>query len=234
MLTELVTKLSGSRLSGIGNAALVAGVFALMPVMFETSIAAGAAAVFTAFGAGAAGTVMNTWKTQNKAIEVIDHDRKACQELQEKVASFETCIKDFAAFCVEHIDLVLSSKLAKDEFGFLLDILKEWVHVRVHEGYMKELVHVRVLTTEHPTLLTLLQEEVNIHSMRVNTLMQQLQRSTASNHEVSKIIEHILVELRECPNDKGIQTTIVNFIREIFNTRLSAPSTLSTPLFSFV
>lgn len=201
LLTEFVTQLRGPALSGTAVAALVAGALAI-PFTFGTSMAVGAAA---AAGAGAAGTIMNTWKTQNEAREIIVQDRKVCEELQAKVASFEQRITGFAVFCREHIDLVLPSEL---------DILRR-PNREEFEAAKEE-----VLPTA--TIPKLLNEEVNIHFMRVGTFMQQLQRSTATNHEVLTMIQHILDELRECPNDEEIQTMTVNFIEEIFDSKLSS------------
>ncbi len=197
----MVKQLRGPALSGTAVAALVAGAIAI-PFTFGTSMAVGAAA---AIGTGAAGTIMNRWETQNKATEGIVQDRKVCQELQDKVDSFKQCITDFAVFCREHIDLVLPSEL---------DILRR-IDREEFEAAKEE-----VLPTA--TIPTLLQKEVNIYFMRVSTFMKQLQRSTAKKHEVLTTIQNILDELRECPNDEEIQTMTVNFIEEIFDSKLSS------------
>lgn len=212
-LEEVIRKLLGPSLSGATVATLLAGAIAI-PFTFGTSMAFGAAA---AVGAGAAGTVMNTWQIQNQATEVITQDRKACQELQEKLGSLEKCVTDFAVFCHEHTDLVLSNELVENEFGFLLDIMQR----TDREEFQAE--KEEALAPTLPALPTLLQDEVNIHLMRVSTFMQQLQRSTAASREISTTIQHILAELRECPaNEEEMQKMIENFIEEIFDRKLSS------------
>lgn len=194
----------------MATAALVVGALA-MPFTFGASMAVGAAA---AAGAGAAENVMNTWEIQKKATEVVAQDLNACQELRKKVNSLEQCTKDFAVFCRDHIDLVLSSELVKDEFGFLFDILRR----TDLEDF--QAVKVEVLPkTALPALLTLLQGDY-IPYMR--GCMEELQRFTRTNGDVATIIQHILDALRECPNDEEIQTTVVNFVKEIFVEKLSS------------
>ena len=135
---------------------------------------------------------------------------------KKKIGSLENCITDFAVFCHEHTDLVLSNELVKNEFGFLLDIMQR----TDREEFQAE--KAVALAPTLPALPTLLQDEVNFYFMRVSTFTRQLeQRSTATSSEISTIIQHILAELRECPNEEEMQRMIVNFIEEIFYRKLS-------------
>ena len=208
LLTELVTQLRRPALSGTAVAALVAGALAI-PLTFGTSMAFGAAATAAAVGAGVVGTAMSVQETRNKTIEVIDEDRKACKDLQAKVYSLEQRITEFADFCRVHIDLVLSSELVKDEFDFLLDILRRTDREEFQAARAEVVL---------PTLPALLQEEVNILSMRVNTFMEQLRRFTAKRNEIATAIQHILDELRDSPNDEQIKTIIETFIKKRFKS----------------
>lgn len=137
----------------------------------------------------------------NLVHHTIDEDRKASQELKAKEDDLGKCVADFAVFCREHIDSVLSSELVEDEFRFLLDIPRGTrSHGAAAEG-----------AAPRPTLL---HEEVNIHS-RGSTLLERLQRST-SNQEALMITEQILDELQEAPNDDEIQRRITNFMETKF------------------
>ncbi len=201
----------GSPLAKMAATALAAtAVAASAAFTFGASIAVGAAA---AVGAGAREYMeYSKEEIQKEAREAISQDMNACQELQKMVDSFKQCVTDFAVFCREHTDLVLSSELVKYEFGFLLDILR---------GTNLEELRAEVQRPTLPALLTLLEEE-NIHFARVNTFTRQLQSPTLTNDGVSPIIRQILAEVRECPNEKEIQMMVVNFIKEIFDTKLSS------------
>ena len=131
----------------------------------------------------------------NEVYEAIDEDRKDSQELKAKESALGKCAADFAVFCCEHINSVLSGGLATDEFRFLLDILRG---TRAHGV----------------PVTTLLDEEEIIHS-RVSTLLERLQHS-ASNQEALTITEQILGELHESPNDEEIERRIRNFIETKF------------------
>lgn len=128
------------------------------------------------------------------------HDKIACQILESDQKLLGNCVVDFAVFCRDHIDSVLSSELVEGEFSFLLDVLRG-----AHSLGAAESVRVPIL----------LAEEMNIHDTRVSTLMEQLLRSTA-NQELSSITQQILRELREGPNDEEIRTMIMNFIQAKF------------------
>jgi len=134
--------------------------------------------------------------------KAIDEDKLACLGLYSSLHSLENCVADFAAFCRDYIDSVLSSELVEDEFRFLLSILRG-----THSPGAS--ANTRV------SLPTLLDEEMNIHDTRVSTLMEQLKPST-TNQEALSITEQILNELREGPNDEEIRTMIMNVIEAKF------------------
>ena len=131
----------------------------------------------------------------NEVLQAFDKCRKESRELKTKEGALGEYAADFAVFCRKHIHSVVSSKLAGDEFRFLLDILRG--------------------TRSHGVpVTTLLDEEEIIHS-RVTTLLERLQRS-ASNQEALTITEQILAELHESPNDEEIERRIKNFIETKF------------------
>ena len=134
--------------------------------------------------------------------KAIDEDKLACLELYSSLHSLENCVSDFAVFCRDYIDSVLSSELVEDEFRFLLSILRG-----THSPGAS--ANTRV------SLPTLLDEEMNILAKRVSTLLEQLKQS-ATNQKALSITEEILNELREGPNDEEIRTMITNFIEAKF------------------
>ena len=141
--------------------------------------------------------------TERKITDVrqaIDEDKNACQGLQRNQNLLENCVADFAVFCRDHIDSVLSSELVEGEFGILLYILRG-----THSPGAVEYAQVPVL----------LDEEVNIHVTRVSTLMEQLERS-ASSQEASATIKQILHNMQEGPKDEEIRTMTMKFIEAKF------------------
>lgn len=171
-----------------------------------TGVAAGAAARAGqnlpdgAGGAGAAGHGDFVENRKSLCERRILQDKIACQILESDQKLLGNCVVDFAVFCRDHIDSVLSSELVEVEFRFLLDVLRG-----AHSPGAAENVQVPIL----------LAEEMNIHDTRVSTLMEQLLRST-TNQELSSITQQILRELREGPNNKEIRTMIMNFIQAKF------------------
>lgn len=177
---------------GIGAATAV---LATAPV---SGVAAGVAAAGAfAWGASAAGGGKRL--TVRQAIE---EDKHACLELYSGLNLLGNCVADFAGFCRDHIDSVLSSKLVEGEFRFLLYILRG-----THSP--------RAAANAEVPLPLLLDEEVNIHATRVDTLIEQLERSTA-NQEALAITKQIVDEFQEGPNDEEIRTMIMNFIEAKF------------------
>lgn len=156
-------------------------------------------------GAGAAGggAIVEVRESEkiNEVQQAIVQDKFACQGLESDQKLLGNCVVDFAVFCRDHVDSVLSSEVVEDEFRFLLDILRGTNSPGAAEN------------VQVPKLLD---EEVNIHDTRVSTLMEQLCRSTA-NQELSSITQQILRELREGPNDGEIRTMIMNFIQAKFS-----------------
>ena len=131
----------------------------------------------------------------------VDQDKTACRLLLENDQEvLGNCVADFAVFCNDHIDLVLSSELVEGEFRFLLDILRG-----AHSPGA-------AVSAQIPLLL---EEEVNIHNTCVSNLMEQLRPST-ENQELLPITQQIFDELREGPNDGEIPTMIKNFIQAKF------------------
>ncbi len=130
--------------------------------------------------------------------QAIDEDRKEGQKLKEMIEkeALGKCVAEFAVFCREHIDSVLSSKLAEGEFRFLFDILRG---TRSHGA-------AAIGEVPRPALL---EEE------RVSNLLEQLESSEA-NDEASTITQSILNELQECPSDEEIQRRIMNFMEAKF------------------
>ena len=156
-------------------------------------------------GAGAAGdgAIVEVWKRikLDEVRRAIVQDKTACHFLLESSQKLlGNCVADFAVFCNDHIDLVLSSELVEGEFRFLLDILRG-----AHSPGA-------AVSAQLPMLL---EEEVNIHDTRVSTLMERLRRST-EDQELLSITQRILRELREGPNDGEIPTMIKNFIQAKF------------------
>ena len=174
-------------LVGVGPAAAaVAGLGALFGVNF--------AQVLSSIAAGAVGGVAPVVR------QAVNEDKNACRELERNQHLLGNCVADFAVFCRDHIDSLLSSELVEGEFRILLDILRGTRSPRA---------------AKNAQVPMLLEEEVNIHDTRVNTLMEQLRFSTA-NQELSSIIQQILHELREAPNDEEKRTMIMNFIEAKF------------------
>lgn len=134
--------------------------------------------------------------------EAIDEDVHALTELRSSLCLLEDRVADFAVFCRDHIDLVLSSELVDGEFRFLLYVLRG-----AHSPGA-------AANTQVP-LSTLLDEKMNIIVTRVSTLLEQLGRSTA-NQEVSSVTQQILDELPEGPNDEEVPTMIMNFMEAKF------------------
>lgn len=130
--------------------------------------------------------------------QAIDEDRKEGRILKAMIEedALGKCVAEFAVFCREHIDSVLSSKLAEGEFRFLFDILRgKRSHGAAAIGEL--------------TRPTLLDEE------RVSNLLEQLESSEA-NEEASTITQSILDELQECPSGEDIQRRIMNFMESKF------------------
>lgn len=151
-------------------------------------------------GAGAAGhgDFVENWKSLCEGR--ILHDKIACQILESDQKLLGNCVVDFAVFCRDHIDSVLSSELVEGEFRFLLDVLRG-----AHSLGAAESVRLPIL----------LAEEMNIHNTRLSILKEQLLLST-TNQELSSITKQILRELREGPNNEEIRTMIMNFIQAKF------------------
>lgn len=135
--------------------------------------------------------------------EAIDEDVHALIELRSSLCLLEDRVADFAVFCRDHIDLVLSSELVDSEFRFLLYVLRG-----AHSPGA-------AANTQLPLSILLLDEKMNIIVTRVSTLLEQLGRSTA-NQEVSSVTQQILDELPEGPNDEEVPTMIMNFIEAKF------------------
>lgn len=156
-------------------------------------------------GAGAAGggAIVEVRESEkiSEVQQAIVQDKIACRDLESDQKLLGNCVVDFAVFCRDHVDSVLSSEVVEDEFRFLLDILRGTNSPGAAEN------------VQVPKLLD---EEMNIHDTRVSTLMEQLRRSTA-NQELSSITQQILRELREGPNDGKIRTMIMNFIQAKFS-----------------
>lgn len=134
--------------------------------------------------------------------EVIDEDKLACKGLYSSLRLLEECVAEFAVFCRDHIDLVLSSKLVEGEFRFLLCILRG-----THSP--------RAAANAPVPLPVLLDEEVNIHAKRVDTLMEQLKHSK-TNREALATTRKVVDKFPEGPNDEEIRTMIMNFIEAKF------------------
>ena len=196
----------------LGGFGIAAGLVLAAPVTLAAGAAAAAAGATGAIAGGAIGnavfggagvdsggeeSIMVRLNSQ-KIDEAIDEDKLACLELNSSLHRLEKCVADFAVFCRDYIDSVLSSDLVEDEFSFLLSILRG-----THSP----------ANTRVP-LSTLIVEEVYIHATRVRTLMEQLQHS-ATNQEAVSITEQILNELREGPNDE-IRSMIQNVIEAKF------------------
>ena len=193
------------------GAAAAAAAFAVVVVLVVVGLGAG-------FGAKRGGLLLRSLSasrqpveqpdgeeiiTERKIIDVhqaIDEDKNACQGLQRNQNLLENCVADFAVFCRDHIDSVLSSELVEGEFGILLYILRG-----THSPGAVEYARVPVL----------LDEEVNIHVTRVSTLMEQLERS-ASSQEASATIKQVLHNMKEGPNDEEIRTMTMKFIEAKF------------------
>ena len=137
--------------------------------------------------------------------ETIDEDKNACQELERSQNLLGDCVTDFAVFCRDHIDSVLSSELVGGEFRFLLYILRG-----THSPGAA--ANARVPPRPLPIVLC---EEVKIHLEIVSFLIKKLWRSKA-NREESTITQEILDELQEGPNDEEMRTMILNFIEAKF------------------
>lgn len=180
--------------SGVAGAALLVGMgpAAVAVAGLGAAIGANVAQVLSSIGVGAVGG--------DVVRQAIDKDKNACQELESNQNLLGNCVADFAVFCRDHIDSVLSSELVEGEFGILLDILRGTRSPRA---------------AQNAQVPMLLEEEVIIHGTRVRTLMEQLRLSTAKQ-ELSLIIQQILHELRECPNNEEIRTMIMNFIEAKF------------------
>lgn len=181
--------------------ALVVAVAAAVAAVAGAAIArAGQNLPDGAGGAGAAGHGDFVENRKSLCEGRILQDKIACQILESDQKLLGNCVVDFAVFCRDHIDSVLSSELVEGEFRFLLDVLRG-----AHSPGAAESVRVPIL----------LAEEMNIHNTRLSTLMEQLLRS-ATNQELSSITKQILRELREGPNDEAIRTMIMNFIQAKF------------------
>ena len=153
-------------------------------------------------GAGGEETIMVGSNSQkiDDVRKAIDEDKLACLGLYSSLHRLENCVTDFAVFCRDHIDSVLSSDRVDGEFRFLLSILRG-----THSPGAS--ANTRV------ALPTLLDEEVIIHDKRVSTLMDQLERSTANQEAIT---EEILHNMKEGPNDEEIRTMTMKFIETKF------------------
>ncbi len=126
----------------------------------------------------------------------IDEDRRECQTIKAMEGILGQSVAEFAVFCLQYIDSVLSSNLVEVEFSSLLDILRGR---RSHgAAALGEL-----------TRPILLDEE------RVSNLLERLQ-SSETNEEASTISQAILDELQECPSDEKFQWRIMNFMETKF------------------
>lgn len=145
--------------------------------------------------------ILERWQSQRSVDfrQAMDEDKNACQVLQRNQNILGNCVADFAVFCRDHIDSVLSSKLWEGEFRFL-----PYVLLGTHSPGAAANAQVPIL----------LDEEVNIHVTRVSTLMEKLRRSAANGQVLA--ITDILHELREGPNDEEIWTMTMNFIEAKF------------------
>ena len=188
------------RLSGIGLPAGAGATSFIAEDALLRAVSAGATRVV----AGGEEAIMERSNRQKIAVvrEAIVEDELACEWLYVSLDRLENCVADFAVFCRDYIDSVLSSDLVEDEFSFLLSILRG-----THSPGASA-------DTRVP-LPTLLDEEMNIHDTRVSTLLEQLKPS-ATNQEALSITEQILNVLREGPNHEGIRTMIRNVIEAKF------------------
>lgn len=178
--------------------------------LYNTLVRGAATVVETATTVVATGTIWNAIAgrgekgliTQKIADvhEAIREEMHALRELQSSLCLLEDCVADFAVFCRDHIDLVLSSELVNSEFRFLLYVLR---------GAYSPGAAARV------SLSRLVDIERDIHIANVITLMNRLERST-SNQELLSTIQQILDKLPEGPNDEEIPTMIMNFIEAKF------------------
>ena len=201
--------------AGIGAAV---GLVLATPVTLAAAVAAAAAGATGAIasnvlgralssraagGAGGEETIMVGSNSQKIADvrKAIDEDKLACLWLYSSLHRLENCVADFAVFCRDHIDSVLSSDRVDGEFRFLLSILRG-----THSPGT-------AANTRVP-LPILLDKEVNFHETRVSTLMDQLGRY-AANQE-ARITDQILHNLQEGPNDEEIRTMIMTFIEAKF------------------
>lgn len=137
--------------------------------------------------------------------QTINEDKNACQELERSQNLLGDCVADFAVFCRDHVDSVLSSDLVDGEYRFLLYILRG-----THSPGAA--ASARVPLRPLPIVLC---EELKIRSEIVSFLVKKLWRSKA-NREVSTITQEILDELQEGPNDEEMRTMIMNFIEAKF------------------
>lgn len=139
--------------------------------------------------------------------QTIYEDKNACQELERSQNLLGDCVADFAVFCRDHVDSVLSSELVDDEYRFLLYILRG-----THSPAAGAAANARVPLRPLPIVLC---EELKIRLEIVSFLVKKLWRSKA-NREVSTITQEILDELQEGPNDEEMRTMIINFIEAKF------------------
>jgi len=193
-----LTVAAGVVAAGVGAASVIAGDALLGAV----SVAPAGGTRVVAGGEETIRERLNRQKIVGVLIRAIGEDNLACLELYLSLSRLENCVADFAVFCRDYIDSVLSSELVEDEFRFLLSILRG-----THSPGAS--ANTRV------SLPTLLDEEMNILAKRVSTLLEQLKQS-ATNQKALSITEEILNELREGPNDEEIRTMITNFIEAKF------------------
>ena len=156
-----------------------------------------------------AGLVEDSDRTGEAAGEAIalTIDLDAFLDVNQGLSLLGDRVADFAVFCCDHIDFVLSSELVDSEFSFMLYVLRG-----THSPGA-------AANTQVP-LSKLLEEELNIIDTRVITLTQLLH--SAANEEVSSIIQQILHELHEGPNDEEVPTMIMNFIEAEFAEALKS------------
>ena len=193
-----------ARTVGVAAVAAVATVAAVAACFAREAVVMAAAAGDAEVDAAREETTLKRWKRKKiaRVREAIDEEKNACQRLERIQNLLGNCVADFAVFCRDRIDLVLSTKL-EGEFRILLSILR---------GTRSP----GAAANSRVSLPVLLDEEVNIHGTHVNSLMEQLWRSTASQEMSSTITQQILDELREGPNAEEIWTMIMNFIEAKF------------------
>ena len=170
--------------------------------VLATAPVSGVAAGVAAAGAFALGVRRAGGGERLTVRQAIVGDKHACRELYSSLNRLGDCVTDFASFCCDHIDSVLSSELVEGEFRFLLYILRG-----THSP--------RAVANAQVPLPVLLDEEVNIHAKRVDTLIEQLKRSTAYQEAIA-IIKQIVDEFQQGPNGEEIRTMVINFIEAKF------------------